>query len=123
MLAGTEIELYDEGRGLRDYTYVDDVVDAFMRMIDWIDGDLTVNVGSHAPVTTAGMVDALERGLGVDARRILVPAQVGDVPATYADISRAQRLLGWIPNWKFDDGIAAFCAWLRAELRPAEVDA
>lgn len=122
VLSGEPIHLYDEGRGLRDYTYVDDVVDAFVRLIAWTGDPLTVNVGSHAPVTTTEMVDALERALGVQARRILEPAQPGDVPATYADITRAKEALGWEPRWDFPSGIASFTEWLRKEGAPGTND-
>jgi UDP-glucuronate 4-epimerase len=115
MLVGTPIELYDQGQAIRDYTFVDDIVDGFVRLIDSEESALTVNFGSHRPVRTSAVVDELERALGVKATRILAPAQPGDVPATYADVSRARERLGWEPRWRFEDGIAAFCQWLRAQ--------
>ncbi len=113
MLAGLPIELYDQGQAIRDYTFVDDIVEAFVRLIACDEDALTVNVGSHRPIRTSAVVDELERALGITATRILAPAQPGDVPATYADITRAREHLGWQPTWKFEDGIAAFCQWLR----------
>ncbi len=115
MLAGRPIELYDEGRASRDYTHVDDVVDALMRLIEIEDRDVTVNIGSHFPVTTLDLVDALEKTLGVRAERRLMPPQPGDVPATYADISRAREILGWEPRRRLDDGLASFARWLSDE--------
>jgi UDP-glucuronate 4-epimerase len=115
ILNGDEITLFDDGKGVRDYTYVDDVVGAFVAMMNTRRETLTANVGSHAPVTTAEMVTALERHLGKTARRRLLPAQLGDVPATYADISVATAALGWKPAWTFDEGVARFCRWLRSE--------
>jgi UDP-glucuronate 4-epimerase len=112
MLARQPIELYDHGRALRDYTFVADVVDALVRLIDLGEDRITVNVGSHRPIHTAQMVDVLERVLGLTADRRLLPAQPGDVVATYADISRARERLGWHPRWTFEDGVAAFCRWL-----------
>jgi UDP-glucuronate 4-epimerase len=113
MLAGQPIELYDQGQAIRDYTFVDDIVNGFVRLIDCDEPALTVNIGSHRPVRTSAVVDQLERALGVTATRVLAPAQLGDVPATYADITRANEHLGWQPRWSFEDGIAAFCDWLR----------
>jgi UDP-glucuronate 4-epimerase len=113
MLAGQPIELFDAGRATRDYTYVDDVVDAFMRLMVTPEPSLTVNVGSHRPIQTSALVDELEQALGLRAERIPRPPQVGDVPGTFADISRARQHLGWEPRWRFEDGIAEFCRWLQ----------
>jgi UDP-glucuronate 4-epimerase len=120
MLAGEPIELYDGGRGSRDYTYVDDVVDALVRLIDAPAAYVLVNVGGHSPVTTTELVDRLETALDVGAIRVAAPAQPGDVPATYADITRARDLLGWEPKVGLDEGLARFGAWLRALLRGDE---
>ncbi len=115
ILDGRPIELYDEGRGLRDYTYVDDVVDALVRLAATPDPFLLVNVGSHHPVETAALVDEIERALGMTAERRLLPAQAGDVPATFADVSLARERLGWEPRMAFSEGIERFCAWLVAQ--------
>ena len=120
MLAGEPITLYDGGNGSRDYTYVDDVVDAFIRLIDAPAAYVLVNVGGHSPVTTSELVDRLEKALDVRAIREAAPAQPGDVPATYADISRARELLGWEPRIGLDEGLARFGAWLRPLLRRGE---
>ena len=120
MLAGEPIALYDGGRGSRDYTYVDDVVDALVRLIDAPAAYVLVNVGGHSPVTTTELVDRLENALEVRAIRELAPAQPGDVPATYADITRARDVLGWQPRVGLDEGLARFGAWLRPLLRSDE---
>jgi len=116
MLEGEPIDLYADGQAERDYTYVEDVVDAFDRLIGAGLDSVTVNIGSHHPIPTTSVVDELERVLGVQARRVLLPPQPGDVPATYADISRAKATLGWEPRWRFEDGIESFCAWLRSDM-------
>ena len=114
MLRGEEVELYDSGRGVRDYTYVDDVVEAFIRLADAPHPWLLVNIGSHAPISTIEVVRELERALGVAAKTVDRPRQLGDVDVTYADISRARAELGWRPKTPFGEGIDRFCAWLRA---------
>ena len=119
ILDGRPIELFDAGRGVRDFTYVDDVVDAFVKLGSAERDDLTVNVGSGHPVTTLEMVDELERALGRQAERQLLPAQSGDVEATHAAIDVAQRELGWEPATSLAAGIDRFCAWLRADRRDA----
>jgi UDP-glucuronate 4-epimerase len=119
MLAGEPITLYDAGQGSRDYTYVDDVVDALVRLIDAPAPYVLVNVGGHSPVTTSELVDRLENALAIRAIRVMAPAQPGDVPATYADITRACDLLGWEPRVGLDEGLARFAAWLRPRTTPA----
>jgi UDP-glucuronate 4-epimerase len=119
MLAGEPITLYDAGQGSRDYTYVDDVVDAFVRLIDASAPYVLVNVGGHSPVTTSELVDRLEKALDARAIRVTAPAQPGDVPATYADIARAREVLGWEPRVGLDEGLARFAAWLRPRTTPA----
>ncbi len=115
MLDGEPIDLFADGLGLRDYTYVGDVVDALVRMAASPDSSLTVNVGSHRPVQTLEVVAELERALQVRAIRHLMPAQPGDVDATFADISQARERLGWEPKMAFSEGIDRFSDWLRAE--------
>ncbi len=110
------IELYDSGRGLRDYTYVDDVVAALIRLAGVEDPWLVVNIGSHRPVQTSALVDEIELALGIAAVRRLAPPQPGDVEATFANVSRARERLGWEPQMALRTGIERFCAWLRAEM-------
>ena len=113
ILDGAPIDLYDEGRGLRDYTYVDDVVDALVRLAVVDDPFILVNVGSSRPVTTAAMVDELERALGTTADRRWLPRQPGDVDATFADVTLARDRIGWEPTVTFAEGVDRFCRWLR----------
>ena len=112
MLSGRPITLYDGGRCSRDYTFVDDVVDAFVRLIDAPSAFVRVNIGGHNPVSTTELVDRMERALGVRAIRVEAAAQPGDVPATYADITKAHDLLGWVPRVGLDEGLARFGSWL-----------
>ncbi len=114
ILDGREIDLFDHGRGLRDYTYVDDVVDALIRMARAEDPFLLVNVGSHQPVPTTTVVDELEEALQRRAQRRLMDAQPGDVEATFADVAHARERLGWEPRMPFRTGIERFCSWLIA---------
>ncbi len=115
MLRGEPIPLYLEGKATRDYTFVGDTADAFVRLVDSGADDLTVNLGSHRPYSNLELVRALERALGVTASLELLPAQPGDAPATFADVSRARETLGWEPRTSFEDGLAAFRRWLLAE--------
>jgi len=115
ILANQPVELYDHGRAERDYTYIDDAVRALIGLVDCGPTDVVVNIGSHRPIKTVAVVDELERLLGRPAQRVLLPPQPGDVPATYADVSRAREIIGWEPTTPFDQGLARFVDWLRGE--------
>ena len=115
ILDGQPVEVFDEGRGVRDYTFVDDAVEALVRLAGSDEPYLLINVGSQHPVSTLDVVDLLERSLQRHAQRRLLPPQAGDVAATFADITRARTTLGWQPQVPFETGIERFCAWLLAE--------
>jgi UDP-glucuronate 4-epimerase len=119
MLAGEPVRLFGDGALTRDYTYVDDVVEALLRLASSEHGWLVVNVGSGHPVSTLEVVDQLERALGVRADRRSAPQQPGDVEATFADIGRAAETLGWVPGISFEEGIQRFCDWYRSAIGPS----
>jgi UDP-glucuronate 4-epimerase len=119
ILGGQVIDLFDRGQGIRDYTYVDDVVEALIGMAERTEGFVILNIGSDRPIRTADVVSELERSLRMPARRQLLPAQPGDVSATHADITAARELLGWEPRMPFPDGIDRFTEWLRSESNAA----
>lgn len=122
ILRGEPVPLYSGGTITRDYTFVGDVAEAFVKLIDADDPDLVVNVGSHRPFSNGDLVAALERALGRSADIELLPAQPGDAPATFADITRAATSLGWAPRTSLDDGLEAFRDWLLRD-RAAYTDA
>ena len=72
------------------------------------------NIGNNHTVTLLEMVESLARNLGVEARLNHLPEQAGDVPQTWADVSKARRLLGFIPGTSFEEGVSRFADWLRA---------
>ena len=115
ILRGETIELSFGGAGVRDYTYVDDLVDGLVRAIDAPPGHHVVDLGSHHPIPDK-RVDRLEAVLGIAAKRVLVEHQEqGDVPLTFANIDRARGLLGWEPRTSLDEGLARFSQWLHTE--------
>lgn len=122
ILRGAPVELYDEGRSTRDYTFVDDVVGGFIRLIDADDDDLVVNLGSSRPIETSALLDALEVALGATSVRTYLPPQPGDVPATWADIGRAASRLGWKPQTSLDEGLRRFSEWLTEGSTAAWID-
>lgn len=131
MLAGEPIDVYNHGRMQRDFTYVDDVVEAVVRLIDrpaqgnpsW--DPLTpdpassrapyrvYNIGNHQPVELMEFIATLERLLGVRAQLRMLPMQAGDIVATYADTEALQRDVGFRPSTSIEDGLSRFVAWYR----------
>ena len=129
---GQPIRLFNHGRMRRDFTYVDDVVESIVRLIDrpaagdpsWSGerpdpGRSTApwrvyNIGNNEPVDVPHVVDLLEQALGQSAKREMLPMQAGDVPATYADVDDLMRDVGFRPSTPIADGIAKFVSWYRA---------
>lgn len=115
LLDGTPIPLYDHGRATRDYTYVGDVVDGLVRLIDAEHAELTVNFGGGNPYSTSELVEHLERTFDRRATLDPMPKQPGDAADTAADVSLARSVLGWEPRTTLDVGLAKFRDWFLAE--------
>jgi UDP-glucuronate 4-epimerase len=114
ILAGEPIEVYGEGRMARDFTYVDDIVDGVVGVLDRPPpaGEARLfNIGDSRPVGLMDMIATLERALGREARKVLRPMQPGDVSATYADVSRLHALTGYDPKVALEEGLGRFVAW------------
>jgi UDP-glucuronate 4-epimerase len=135
ILEGRPIELFNEGRMQRDFTYVDDVTEGVVRTLDRAPhADLAwnsdapdpatslapyriYNIGSHQPVELLEVIEILERCLGRRAIRVTKPMQPGDVPATYADVDALTRDAGFRPATQIADGVQRFVDWYRAYYR------
>jgi UDP-glucuronate 4-epimerase len=120
MLEGKPIQLFNEGRMLRDFTYVDDIVQGVMAALDHPSpGHRLYNIGNNRPEQLLDLVAILEELLGVEARRVLQPMQPGDVPATFADISAMRRDFGWAPTTDLRTGLTRFVQWWRGHFGAA----
>ncbi len=131
ILAGRPIDVYGEGRMRRDFTYIDDVADAVVRVLDrpatphpaWSPADpdpatssapyRLYNIGGSRPVDLSRFIAVLEATLGVCAEQNLLPAQPGDVEATWADVSGLEDAVGIVPETPIEEGLARFVAWYR----------
>jgi UDP-glucuronate 4-epimerase len=113
MLAGLPLPIYGDGGSLRDFTYVDDLVDGLVRALDRDLGFAILNLGAGRTVTVLEVVKQLEQALGVDAEIEWRPRERGDVSRTWADVSAAHAALGYAPGVAFETGIRRFVAWLR----------
>jgi UDP-glucuronate 4-epimerase len=120
ILAGRPIDVFNEGRMRRDFTYVDDIVEGVVRVLArppaaGVDGapHAIYNIGHHDAVELDAFIALLERLLGRRAIRNPRPMQPGDVPITYASIDRLRQATGFVPKTSLADGLARFVAWYR----------
>ncbi len=115
MRLGDAIPIFGDGSAVRDFTYIDDVVDGVVRALDRDSGFAIFNLGAGRKVSVLEVVKLLERALGSQARIDWQPAQTGDVPRTWADIDQARTRLGYDPQTPIEAGIHRFVRWLEAE--------
>jgi len=131
ILAGESIPVYNRGDMIRDFTYVDDIVEGVIRVIDqpaqpsekWDSENpdpaisqvpyRIYNIGNSHPVPLLRYIEVLEQNLGKKAILDLLPMQDGDVPATCADVSRLEQDLGYRPKILVEEGVAKFVQWYR----------
>jgi UDP-glucuronate 4-epimerase len=131
IVSGEPIELYNGGDMLRDFTYIDDIVEGVVRVLDnppagdpgWDPAKpdpasssapfRIYNIGNNSPVRLADFVSALERALGAVAVKKYLPMQPGDVYATEADVDDLTRDFGWNPSTSIEKGLEKFAAWFK----------
>jgi len=131
MLAGDAIQVFNNGAMVRDFTYIDDIVESLMRVLDrpatpdpcfdpanpdpagsWAPHRL-FNIGNSNPTPLMDYIEAIENALGITAEKQLLPLQPGDVPATAADTSALEAWTGFRPSTPVREGVARFVAWYR----------
>ena len=114
ILKGEPIEVFNQGDMKRDFTYIDDIVKGIAAAID-LEAECEVfNLGNSQPETLLSFIETLEEALGVKAEKIYKPMQPGDVPSTYADISKSEDLLGFKPATPLSKGIPQFVNWYQS---------
>lgn len=131
MLEGRTIDVFNQGRMVRDFTFIDDIADGVVRVLDRtatadeaFDRKLPdparssapyriFNIGNSDPVELMAFIEAIEDALGVKARKNLLPMQDGDVPATCADVAALADWTGLAPGTPVREGVARFVAWYR----------
>lgn len=113
ILAEKPIDVYNNGDMQRDFTYVSDIVDGFAAALGKPFGFEIVNIGHGHPVHLMKFIEIIENELGKKAAINFLPMQPGDVPATYADISKAQKLLHFKPKVSVEEGVKNFINWYK----------
>lgn len=134
-LAGEPIQVFNHGDMLRDFTYIDDIVEGVVRVIDnpasasaqWQGKDpdpgsssapyKIYNIGNNNPVRLMDFIEAIEKAIGKPVEKIMMPLQAGDVPATFADVSDLVEDLGYKPSTPVQLGIDNFVRWYREFFR------
>jgi UDP-glucuronate 4-epimerase len=112
---GETLTLYNLGRLKRDWTYIDDIVAGFVAALDKPLGWEVINLGCSNPVENIDFVRTLEKLLGREARIVDAPTPPSEPLITFADISKARKLLGYNPTINIEEGLRRFIAWARAE--------
>ena len=107
------IQVFNHGDMQRDFTYVDDIVEGTLRVLDRPQRYAVYNIGNHQPVGLLDYIAALERALGKKARLEMKPMQPGDVKATYADTTALARAVGFAPSTPLEQGLQRFADWFR----------
>jgi UDP-glucuronate 4-epimerase len=131
ILAGKPIDVFNYGNHRRDFTYIDDIVEGVVRVLDRVpepnpdwNSDAPdsassnapyrlYNIGNNQPVELMHYIEVLESCLGLRAEKNMLPLQAGDVPATYADVTDLVRDVGYKPDMSVEQGVANFVAWYR----------
>jgi UDP-glucuronate 4-epimerase len=113
IIEGTPIPVFNEGRMVRDFTYIDDIAEGVVRTIDHPQGYRVFNIGNHHRVELMEYVRAIEKAVGKKAKLDLLPMQAGDVPATEADTSALRAVTGFAPDTPVDEGVKRFVDWYR----------
>lgn len=135
MLEGRPIDVYNHGRMMRDFTFVDDIAEGVIRVLDRpatpdasfdrarpdparSDAPYRIfNIGNSEPVQLLSFIEAVESALGITAVKNLLPLQDGDVTATFADVSALSAWTGFVPATPVREGVARFVAWYRQHFR------
>jgi UDP-glucuronate 4-epimerase len=121
--AGQAIDQFGDGSTRRDYTYIDDIIQGTMAALDY-DGPLydMFNLGESETIQLKELISAIENALGKKAKINELPEQPGDMPLTYADISKARKLLCYNPTTKLSEGLPKFVEWFLRTQRTARTE-
>lgn len=117
MLEGKEIPMFGDGTTSRDYTYIDDIVEGIIESCNYVLEKEQVyeilNIGNSSPTSLKEMIDTIAKVLKVTPKITQLPMQPGDVDRTFADITKAKKLIGYEPKTTFEEGITKFVDWYK----------
>ena len=117
MMEDKEIPMFGDGTTSRDYTYIGDIVDGILKSCDYCINHKDVyeilNIGNSSPISLKQMIETIGKALNKEPKIKQLPMQPGDVNRTFADISKAKRMLGYEPKISFEEGIQNFVEWYK----------
>lgn len=113
IMEGRPIQVFNHGDMQRDFTYVDDIVEGTLRVLDRPSPYAIYNIGNHRPVGLLDYIGLMERALGRKAKLEMKPMQPGDVKATFADTRALNEAVGFAPSTPLETGLARFAEWFR----------
>jgi len=120
IMQGKPIQVFNRGDMKRDFTYIDDIAEGTIRVLDRPTKYAVYNIGNHQPVALLDYIATLERALGRKAKLALKPMQPGDVKSTYADTSALRAAVGFAPSTPLDTGLGRFAEWFKDYYRPGK---
>lgn len=111
---GEPIQLYGDGESKRDYTYIDDIIMGFKAALDYSSSQYEIiNLGNNKPIKLTKLIFLLEKVFKKKAKIKKMPNQLGDLPITFADIEKAEKLLGYQPKTDIQSGLQKFSVWFK----------
>jgi len=113
ILNGRDIPMYGDGSSERDYTYVEDIVNGIMLSMKKLRGYDIFNLGESTTISLKNLISLIEKSCGKDSHITQLPMQAGDVSITYADISKARKVLGYKPRTTIEQGVANYVKWYK----------
>ncbi|MBN2341734.1 MAG: NAD-dependent epimerase/dehydratase family protein [Deltaproteobacteria bacterium] len=112
MLENQPIKMFGNGESCRDYTYIDDIIDGVTASTENCNGFEVLNLGGSRTTSLKQLIELIANGLNITPIIDQLPNQAGDVPITFADVSKAQRIIGYAPKVPIEEGMRRFCRWL-----------
>jgi UDP-glucuronate 4-epimerase len=110
---GRPIDVYNHGEMVRDFTYIDDIAEGVLRVLDRPASYRVFNIGNSDPVPLMSYIEAIESALGIKARKNFLPLQPGEMVSTFADVSELAEWTGFRPRTGVREGVQRFVAWYR----------
>ncbi len=115
IMKGNPIAVYDNGKMRRDFTYIDDIIEGTAAALDYDTSFEIFNLGNHTPVDVSTLISIIEKETKKNALKQYKPKQAGEVPTTYADISKSQKALRFQPKIPLEEGMKLFIDWYLKE--------
>ncbi|MBR3673350.1 MAG: GDP-mannose 4,6-dehydratase [Clostridia bacterium] len=121
ILEDKPITMYGDGTTLRDYTYVDDIVSGIIKSAEYLEHNNNIyeilNLGNSYPIKLIDMINTISKILNKNVKIEQFPMQLGDVQTTFADITKAKEMIGYLPEVSFEEGIVRFIEWYKENLK------